>query len=442
MRTLSLAGLATLLFAGACYPQYGAGSTTPAMAPEPVAVAGPPGGGMDQGYDYQNPDQPGYPAGYPQGYGPGVDARQPQDPWADPSQAAPQPYGDPQQADPATGAVNDAEIDQTLQPYGQWVQDPDYGRVWRPDPSVVGENFTPYETAGSWVNTDYGATFSSDWDWGWLPFHYGQWEWFDGGYWGWCPDYVWGPGWVDWRYGGGYIGWRPQHSHRGPVIRDHRHPSHDAHWRFQSQRDFGAHNIHAHTFVNNAEGLRATSSVVRPPIRPIGPTFHAANVMRGRTNGRLAPQQANGAGPARWQPRPTYQQPNRGSFQQPNRGSFVQPSRPYPSQGRTYNPYQGPARTYQPPAGYQQPRTYQPPSRGSYQPPPSRGSYTPSRGTFTPPSRGSFTPPSRGSFSPPSRGSFTAPSHSSSSSSSSHSSSSSSHSSSSGSHSSGGGHHR
>jgi hypothetical protein len=59
-----------------------------------------------------------------------------------------------------------------LSPYGQWVNDPNYGYVWIPD---VGPNFQPYATNGYWTMTDYGNTWVSDYEWGWAPFHYGRW---------------------------------------------------------------------------------------------------------------------------------------------------------------------------------------------------------------------------------------------------------------------------
>ncbi len=34
-----------------------------------------------------------------------------------------------------------------LSPYGQWVNNPNYGYVWIPD---VGEDFAPYSTSGHW----------------------------------------------------------------------------------------------------------------------------------------------------------------------------------------------------------------------------------------------------------------------------------------------------
>jgi len=36
----------------------------------------------------------------------------------------------------------------SLAPYGEWFDDPRYGRVWAPSPTVVGADFAPYATAG------------------------------------------------------------------------------------------------------------------------------------------------------------------------------------------------------------------------------------------------------------------------------------------------------
>jgi uncharacterized membrane protein YgcG len=397
----------------------------------------------------------------------------------DVAEAAPTPEAP---ADPTAG-VTDAEIDATLSSYGQWVDTDDYGQVWRPDATVVGVDFTPYESGGSWQDTDAGWAFACDYQWGWLPFHYGRWAWFHD-YWGWVPGHRWGPAWVNWRHGGGIVGWRPMrpqirdhrtgapgHDHRfgsGPQIRDHRHAEqHDAHWRFATTSDFGRPHVRAHLYGNLAEGLRVTSTVAAPPVRA-RTTVRAADLMRGRfaSGGRLA-QPGGGAPqvrdhrlppPARYEPYNapirTHQPPVRGenpsvrsyqppaqTYQPPTRG-YTAPTRAYQPPTRTYQPptrtYQPPTRTYQPPT-----RTYQPPTR-TYQPP--TRSYRPPAPTYQPPAR-SYSPPSHSS-SPPSHSS-SSPSHSSGSSSgsssshSSSSSSSSSHSSGSSSHSSsGGGHHR
>lgn len=99
-----------------------------------------------------------------------------------------------------------------LSPYGTWIQDPQYGYVWRPD--VEQDDFRPYYSNGRWAMTEYGNTWVSNYDWGWAPFHYGRWVYNRYRQWIWIPDTVWGPAWVSWRSGGGYYGWAPM----GPSI--------------------------------------------------------------------------------------------------------------------------------------------------------------------------------------------------------------------------------
>ncbi len=93
-----------------------------------------------------------------------------------------------------------------LEPYGQWVSDPDYGYVWIPD---AGDDFRPYYSNGYWAYTDYGNTWVSSYPWGWAPFHYGRWTYNSYYGWMWIPGNVWGPAWVSWRSGGGCYGWAP-----------------------------------------------------------------------------------------------------------------------------------------------------------------------------------------------------------------------------------------
>jgi hypothetical protein len=83
-----------------------------------------------------------------------------------------------------------------LSPYGNWVDNSDYGYVWVPR---VSHGFTPYGTNGYWVFTYAGWTWVSNYSWGWAPFHYGRWF-YDSYYgWVWVPDNELGPGWVTWR---------------------------------------------------------------------------------------------------------------------------------------------------------------------------------------------------------------------------------------------------
>jgi uncharacterized protein DUF6600 len=118
---------------------------------------------------------------------------------------APQPP-EQQQYDQGQG---DLDFRGTLSPYGEWIDVPGVGEVWRPYDRVVGTDFQPYSTGGHWVYTDYGWTWQSDYPWGWAPFHYGRWVYRSRWGWLWRAGREWGPAWVEWRQGGGYVGWAP-----------------------------------------------------------------------------------------------------------------------------------------------------------------------------------------------------------------------------------------
>ena len=107
----------------------------------------------------------------------------------------------------STGNVSLQTFYDELTPYGTWIQDSQYGYVWRPD--VDQNEFRPYYTNGRWAMTEYGNTWVSNYDWGWAPFHYGRWVINSYRQWIWLPDTNWGPAWVDWRSGDGYYGWAP-----------------------------------------------------------------------------------------------------------------------------------------------------------------------------------------------------------------------------------------
>lgn len=93
-----------------------------------------------------------------------------------------------------------------LQPYGNWVNYPEYGNVWQPN---VRDGFMPYETGGHWVSTVDGWAWASDYNWGWAPFHYGRWFYAPTIGWAWVPGYEWAPAWVTWGQYNNYYAWAP-----------------------------------------------------------------------------------------------------------------------------------------------------------------------------------------------------------------------------------------
>ncbi len=93
-----------------------------------------------------------------------------------------------------------------LSPYGDWVRTPSYGWAWFP--RNVQPYWRPYNN-GRWMNTDYGWTWDSYEPFGWATYHYGRWTLDPHFGWLWIPGTVWGPAWVSWQSGGGYVGWAP-----------------------------------------------------------------------------------------------------------------------------------------------------------------------------------------------------------------------------------------
>ena len=91
-----------------------------------------------------------------------------------------------------------------LDPYGDWVDDRSYGRVWRPR---VAADWSPYSD-GSWGWTHWGWTWIGGGPWAWT-FHYGRWVYAQSFGWSWYPGTVWGPAWVDWNWSNGWVGWAP-----------------------------------------------------------------------------------------------------------------------------------------------------------------------------------------------------------------------------------------
>jgi hypothetical protein len=91
---------------------------------------------------------------------------------------------------------------------GTWVDNPDYGPVWRP---TVPAGWAPYG-CGQWVWEDwYGWTWVGCEPWGWAPYHYGRWFWGANYGWLWYPGvlgvrHYWSPALVGFFGFGGGIG--------------------------------------------------------------------------------------------------------------------------------------------------------------------------------------------------------------------------------------------
>jgi uncharacterized membrane protein YgcG len=184
------------------------------------------------------------------------------------------------------------QFESQLSPYGAWQDVPSYGRVWTPSAGVVGYDFTPYSSGGHWVMSDYGWTWVSDWDWGWAPFHYGRWMVVGGYGWCWLPGTHWGPAWVNWRWGGGYVGWAPM-GPRGVVIgppRGVRSP-----WRFTVAGQLGA--VHPHYLPSRAvasvwHGTTAIHNVSSINVRGVQERFNAgppSHLVAAATGRAIAP---------------------------------------------------------------------------------------------------------------------------------------------------------
>jgi hypothetical protein len=104
------------------------------------------------------------------------------------------------------GAVDVGIFYEGLGSSGEWIERPGYGRVWYP--TVVRAGWRPY-LYGRWVSSDYGWTWVSEEEFGWATYHYGRWYRDDEVGWVWVPGTEWGPAWVSFQQGGGYIGWAP-----------------------------------------------------------------------------------------------------------------------------------------------------------------------------------------------------------------------------------------
>ncbi len=132
---------------------------------------------------------------------------------------------------------------------GEWISiGGEYG--WHPAGIAMG--WRPY-TMGHWVWTDDGWFWVSDEPWGWATYHYGRWYYDDFYGWIWMPGYDWAPAWVEWRYGGGCVGWAPL----GPyavyrpgfgIYYGHHWETPHSYWSFVDSRHMGDGDIHGYVY--------------------------------------------------------------------------------------------------------------------------------------------------------------------------------------------------
>ncbi len=150
-----------------------------------------------------------------------------------------------------------------LQPYGTWHRNRRLGDVWVP--ANLSRDWRPY-TAGHWVYTDdygwYWVADDQEADWGWITYHYGRWYRDADDGWIWIPNEVWGPAWVDWRYGDQYVGWAPEPPDRYAVETEADPPF----WSFVTAGDLIAPSIAGvlPPFQRHAEFFEHTKMVNRP----------------------------------------------------------------------------------------------------------------------------------------------------------------------------------
>ena len=153
-------------------------------------------------------------------------------PWGAPDEgyAAEEPYEPEDAPDPDGYREN-------LAPYGEWQDVPDYGVVWRP---TYMAGWQPY-VDGYWAWTSYGWTWVSYEPWAWT-LHYGRWAVVPAYGWVWVPGTVWGPAWVDWYWGAGYVGWAPLSPFGSVTVINN--------FVFVNERDFCSHDVRRH-FVHH-----------------------------------------------------------------------------------------------------------------------------------------------------------------------------------------------
>lgn len=227
-----------------------------------------------------------------------------------------------------------------LSPHGTWLEKPGLGTVWKPNPSVVGTDFYPYLTGGKWQLTEYGWTWKSQWKWGWIPFHHGQWvETIDHG-WVWVPDDVWAPAWVEWKVGDGFVGWVPT----APSVYANWTASYDPRWAWMQLQDLAAPDLARQRINDPRLERRLERDIISVPPdareRPRGPSPRVLGpIARRIEQAELGPPRQLGEGAARAEERvrpPSARPPSPG--EPPSDAQGLAPGAPPTPPSRELNP--------------------------------------------------------------------------------------------------------
>ena len=97
----------------------------------------------------------------------------------------------------------------TLNQHGTWMQVEPFGMVWQPTIVKTCRDWKPYSTAGRWTWRDNAWCWQSEYEWGWVAFHYGRWMHGRDCGWVWVPGTEWAPAWVSWRRTASVYSWAP-----------------------------------------------------------------------------------------------------------------------------------------------------------------------------------------------------------------------------------------
>lgn len=126
-----------------------------------------------------------------------------------------------------------------LNQYGEWIDIPVYGRVWKPFAVI---DWEPFHN-GHWIRSNNEWIWNSYEPFGWIVYHYGYWydDFIQG--WVWIPDNNGcSPANVIWYNRNNYIGWAPRPP-KGIVYGDPWEENERKHWHIVSSDHFADENI-------------------------------------------------------------------------------------------------------------------------------------------------------------------------------------------------------